>query len=372
LLYKSVERVVQTVDSAVVRGLMELGPRDLRHLSALIGVAYSRTINSYRRLRRRFGLLIRAAPNTELLGLTHVFFEATVRSEYRRVGLQAFKGVSSLNYLAGSATSPTELFGIMYTPKGPRGDEYLELFDELVEEGFLESYSLKRFPEVVRHSLRPEYIDWSGVRDYVFDWDSLTPRPAEPGVYDPSQKPLADRLDLLLLKELEFDASKSFPEISAEIHRKQGVRVSDRLLLYHYEKHLVPRRMFSRYRVLFSQAEKLGVYLVAQTAPGAYDEYLDWVRRVPYLNKELLDPSGQHFSEYYLPSSEFQGFLGYVNSRLAPLAIRMKMLVSLPNSRSVFTLPFELFDEERGEWVHDAHADASRVLARARELMDAA
>jgi len=55
-----------------------------------------------------------------------------VRSEYRRVGLQAFKGVSSLNYLAGSATSPTELFGIMYTPKGSRGDEYLELFDELV------------------------------------------------------------------------------------------------------------------------------------------------------------------------------------------------------------------------------------------------
>jgi len=48
LLYKSVERVVQTVDSAVVRGLMELGPRDLRHLSALIGVPYSRTINSYK------------------------------------------------------------------------------------------------------------------------------------------------------------------------------------------------------------------------------------------------------------------------------------------------------------------------------------
>jgi len=66
--------------------------------------------------------------------------------------------------------------------------------------------------------------------------------------------------------------------------------VSDRLLLYHYEKHLVPRRMFSRYRVLFSQAEKLGVYLVAQTAPGAYEEYLDWVRRIPLPEQGALGP----------------------------------------------------------------------------------
>ena len=372
LLSKSYEQLTQTVDSAVVRGLIELGPRDIRRLSSLIHVPYSRAINTYKRLRRKFGLLISAAPNTELLGLTHVFFEATVRSEYRRIALRAFEGVSSLNYLAGSATSPAELFGIIYAPTGPRGDEYLELFDELVEEGFLESYTVRRFPEIVRHSLRPEYVNWSGGGGYVFDWDSLTPRPPEPGVYDPSHKPLADRLDLLLLKELEFDAAKSFPEISAQLYSRHGVKVSDRLLLYHYEKHLVPRRMFSKYRVLFSQAEKLGVYLVTQTAPGAYKEYLDWVRRIPYLNKELLDSSGQHFSEYYLPSSEYQGFLGYVNSRLAPLAARMKMLVSLPNSRSGFSLPYELFDEERGEWVHDAHADASKVLAKAHELMNLA
>jgi hypothetical protein len=91
LLSKSYEQLTQTVDSAVVRGLIELGPRDIRRLSSLIGVPYSRAINTYKRLRRKFGLLISAAPNTELLGLTHVFFEATVRSEYRRIALRAFE-----------------------------------------------------------------------------------------------------------------------------------------------------------------------------------------------------------------------------------------------------------------------------------------
>lgn len=94
--------------------------------------------------------------------------------------------------------------------------------------------------------------------------------------------------------------------------------------------------------------------------------------RIPYLNRELLDPAGQHFSEHYLPSGGYQGFLGYVSSRLAPLARRMKVFVSLPGSRSGFSLPFELFDEESGEWIHDAHADAQRVLAKARELMGTA
>ncbi|PSN90869.1 hypothetical protein B9Q08_03880 [Candidatus Marsarchaeota G2 archaeon ECH_B_SAG-M15] len=360
-----------SVDSAVVRGLMEFGPRDIRHLSKLMGVPYNRAIASYKRLRRMLGLQIRAAPNTDLLGLTHVFFEATLSPEYRRVGLQAFKGVSSLNYLSTNAISPTELFGILYVPTGPRREEYLGLFDELVDGGFLECYSIRSFPEIVRLSLRPEYVDWES-GEYVFDWDSLTPRPAEPGVYDPSHKPLADRLDLLLLKELELDASKSFPEISEQLYRKHGVRVSDRLLLYHYENHLVPRKMFSKYRVLFSQSEKLGVYLLTQVAPSALDKYVWWVRRIPYLNRELLDPAGQHFSEHYLPSNGYQGFLGYVNSKLSPLATRMKMFVSLPGSRSGFSLPFELFDEESGEWIHDAHADAQRVLAKARELMGTA
>jgi len=365
------ELSLHEVDGKVVRGLMVLGPRDIRYLSTRIGVPYNRVISSYRRLRRKLGLLISAAPNTDLLGLTHVFFQATLSSEYRRVGLEAFEGVASLNYLAVNAASPGELFGILYAPTGPRGEEYLGLFDELVEEGFLECYSVRSFPEIVRHSLRPEYVDWvSG--EYVFDWDSLTPRPPEQRVMDPSSNPLVDRLDLLLLKELEFDASKSFPEISQQLYKRHGVRVSDRLLLYHYENHLVPRKMFSKYRVLFSQSGKLGVYVLTQVAPGALDEYVGWVRRVPYLNRELLDASGQHFSEHYVPPGDYMGFLGYLNSRLAPLAARVKVFVSLPGTRGAFTLPYELFDEGRGEWVHDAHTDAQRVLARARELREAA
>jgi hypothetical protein len=356
------------VDSAVVRGLMEFGPRDIRHLSALVGVPYNRAIASYKRLRRKLGLLISAAPNTDLLGLTHAFFEATLSPEYRRVGLQALESVSSMNYLTTNATSPMELFGILYAPASSRREEYLGLFDELVGEGFLECYSIRLFPEIVRHSLRPEYVDWES-GEYMFEWGSLTPRVVEQRVYDPSSRPLADRLDLLLLKELEFDASRSFPEISDHLYRRNGVRVSDRLLLYHYENHLVPRKMFSKYRVLFSQSEKLGVYILTQVSSGSLDEYLGWVRRIPYLGSEFLDPAGQHFSEYYLPSSCYQGFLSYVNSILAPLATRMKVFVSLPCSRSGFSLPYELFDEESGEWIHDAHADAQRVLAKAHELM---
>jgi hypothetical protein len=356
------------VDSRVVRGLMEFGPRDIRKLSAVLGLPYNRVLASYKHMSKTLGLTVQAAPNTDVLGLTHVFFEATPTPRYRRVALQALKGVLSLNYLAEDACSASHVFGLLYVPMGARGDQYLELFGELVEEGFLESYSTIRFPKILRHSVRPEYVDWSS-GEYIVDWDALTPRAPEPEVFDPSSKPLADRLDLLLLKELEFDASKSFPEIAENLHDRHGVKASDRLLLYHYDHHLVAKKMFSQYRVAFSQKEKLGVYIVAQIPPKALDDYLDYVRRVPHLNKELLDPSGNHFAGFYVTSAGYQGLLGYIHSRLAPLTSDMRIYLSLPAYRSMFTLPYELFDGERGEWMHDAHADARRVVAKAQELV---
>ncbi|MEM0120343.1 MAG: hypothetical protein QW688_02755 [Thermoprotei archaeon] len=195
---------------------------------------------------------VHAAPNTDMLSLTHAFFEATPTAEYRRAALQAFEVLRSLNYLASNANTPGDLFGLVYVPVGERGCRYLEVFNELVERGFLERYSIRKFPETAHYGVRPEYIDW-GSGSYVFDWGSLTPRKPEAKLHDTSIRPQADRIDVLLLKELEFDATRSFPEISAQLKERHGFIVSDRLFLYHVSRtpgcketvFKVPRRLLS-------------------------------------------------------------------------------------------------------------------------------
>ncbi|MEM3656785.1 MAG: hypothetical protein QXP58_09780 [Thermoprotei archaeon] len=364
-----IERTItlSQLDAKLVGGLIEFGPRDLRKLSELLKIPYSKVVYSYKRAYDKLGLRVLAAPNTELLGLTHTFFEVTPSKQYRGVALKALEGISCLNYLAVNANKPTNIFGLLYLPRGPGYDYYLTLFDKLYQEDFLESYNLRNFPEISRYSVRPECVDWH-TGEYVFDWDKLTPREPEAKVYDASERPQADRLDLLLLKELESDAALSFPDISMRLFKQLGLKVSDRLLLYHYTKHLVARKMFSKYRVVFSQSGKLGVYLLADTSPSMLTEYREWVTRVPYLNRELVDMSGKHFSEHYMPPKHYTGFLEYVESKLAPLVDSIEIYSSLPGLRSSFSLPYELFDEERGKWMHDPEADAERVLRIAQTL----
>ncbi len=351
----------------IVDGILELGSRDISGVSRLTNIPYNKAITGYKRIRRKLGLKIRASPNTAVLGLRYVGFEVTPHRDYKGVAFTALKSVSSLNYLGVNANAPQNIFGVLYAPRSSNGDEYLNIFDLLVEMGFLTGYSITKFNLSERYSVRPDYIDWR-TGGYVFDWNSLVPRKPEPDSFDAAEKPMADKIDLLLLKELEFDATRSFPEISAALENKHGVKISDRLLLYHYSNHLVAHKMFTRYRVFLSLEDKLGVYLHAKVDSNNRDEYLDSVRSIPYLDRELLSDDGDCWSDHYLPPSDYGNFILYVQTRLLPLARELKIITAHPKSLTSFTIPYELFDEESGEWRHDPALDAERVIAKAKEL----
>gem|GEM_PF-879792 len=351
----------------IVEGILELGPRDIRGLSRLTGVPYNRAITAYNRVRGKLGLRVRAAPNTGVLGLRHVGFEATPHPEFRDVAFAALKSVSSLNYLGVNANAPQNVFGVLYAPRGGGGEDYLRLFDLLVEGGFLRGYSITGFSQSERYSVRSDCIDWKTGR-YVFDWSSLTPRRPEAESFDASEKPVADKTDLLLLKELEFDATRSFSEISAALADKHGVKISDRLLLYHYTRHVVAHKMFTRYRVFLPLEDKLGVYIHARVDPNNRDEFLASVRRIPYLDRELLSDDGDYWSDHYLPPSDYANLLLYIQTRLLPLAREMRVITAHPKSFTSFTIPYELFDDEKCEWMHDPELDAESVIAKAKKL----
>lgn len=353
----------------IVDGILELGPRDISGVSRLTNIPYNKAITGYKRMRKKLGLKIRAAPNTAVLGLRYVGFEVTPHRDYKEVAFTALKSIASLNYLGVNANAPQNVFGVLYVPRSSNGDEYLNIFDLLIERGFLTGYSITKFNLSGRYSVRSDYIDWR-TGEYVFDWSSLTPREPEPDSFDASEKPMADKIDLLLLKELEFDATRSLREISSAIENKHGFKISDRLLLYHYSNHLVAHKMFTRYRVFLPLEDKLGVYLHAKVDSNNKDEYLDSVRRIPYLDRELLSDDGDCWSDHYLPPSDYGNFLFYVQTRLLPLAREIKIITAHPKSLTSFTIPYELFDEENCEWKHDSTLDTERVIAKAKELRE--
>jgi len=215
--------------------------------------------------------------------------------------------------------------------------------------------------------MRPEYFDWNkGV--YSFTWESLSDRDPEDPIMVSSES-LADKLDLLIIKELEIDAMISFKEISANLQRKDKVQASDRLLMYHFKQHVISRRLLGRYKVFLPPVKTLAIDYVVSVKKENRDAYLRLIRRIPYLSIELTDDfHNYHVAIFNVPFSEYMDFVGYYYKNVVPLTESIRGHIGIPGLRISYTIPFELYDEKQG-WVYDYKKDAQKVLEAANKLL---
>jgi hypothetical protein len=351
----------------VFKAIIEVGPRDLESVSRISGIPYYKVVQVFHRAIENFNIRVLASANIHALGLSTAFFEAQPSKEFRSVAFQAFQTLNSLMGLHVNAVDMRSLVGSLYIPRDEKGYAYLKLFDRLKDEGFLESYWAETFSNKLRYSMRPEYFDWNkGV--YSFTWESLSDRDPEDPIMVSSES-LADKLDLLIIKELEIDAMISFKEISANLQRKDKVQASDRLLMYHFKQHVISRRLLGRYKVFLPPVKTLAIDYVVSVKKENRDAYLRLIRRIPYLSIELTDDfHNYHVAIFNVPFSEYMDFVGYYYKNVVPLTESIRGHIGIPGLRISYTIPFELYDEKQG-WVYDYKKDAQKVLEAANKLL---
>jgi hypothetical protein len=353
----------------VFRGIIELGPRDLKRVAQLSGVPYYKAVKVYNRTLEQFGIKISAAANAEALGLMYAFFTATPNKGYRNVAFESLAKLPSLLGLAVDSSNFSTIFGAVYVPANERGYDYLRLFESLKAAGFFAEYTTNLFTKKLRYNLRPEYVDWNTGK-YNFDWDTLTDRQPEDTVVGLVENPSADKIDLLVLKELELDATKTFKQMQDGIKKKPGVEITERLLLYHFSEHVVRRKLLSRYKVYFPVSRCLAVYLVASLKPHFREEYLKMIRRVPYLSIEFLsEQNPMHVSVLSIPEGTYSSFLSYFDRRILALTEESRVFVAIPGMRHAYTIPYELYNENTNGWDYDYVKDAESVLKTAEALI---
>ncbi|PSN83357.1 hypothetical protein B9Q01_04915, partial [Candidatus Marsarchaeota G1 archaeon OSP_D] len=219
----------------------------------------------------------------------------------------------------------------------------------------------------LRYSMRPEYFDWNkGV--YSFTWESLSDRDPEDPIMVSSES-LADKLDLLIIKELEVNAMLSFKEISLNLQKRHNVQASDRLLMYHFKQHVIPRRLLGRYKVFLPPVKTLAIDYVVSVKKESRDTYVRLIRRIPYLSIELFDDShNYHVAMFNVPFGEYMDFVGYYYKNVVPLTESIRGHIGVPGLRISYTIPYELYDEEQG-WVYDYKKDAQRILEVANKIL---
>ena len=354
---------------AVFEGIIELGPRDLKRVAQLKGLGYTQAIRAFHNSVAKFGVRVLGGANNEMLGLVLTFFEVKPTEPYRDVLFDSFSSLRSLSYLGVDMTDLSTLFGLVYVPASASGHVYLSLFEKLKERGLISSYRTHVAAKRLRYSVRPECIDWSTGK-YSFEWADLKDRVAEDTVFELSESVLADYVDLLIIKELESDATISLSEISNRLLEKHQLKVSERLLLYHFTRHLVGHKLLSRYKVFFPLANSISAYIIVRVKASCNEQYAKLVRRIPFLSIELFTGGDSvHISSHNIPLDHLPGFVSYVQKKLRPLVSGLDIKMSIQGLRYAYTIPFELFDIQTGMWKYDAETDAQQVAIRAQELL---
>ncbi len=352
----------------VFEGVIELGPRDLKRVAQLKGLDYATAVRTFHRALKEFGLKVWAGANNEMLGLVMAFFVCSPEVDYRDVAFDAFSALPNLACLGVDMTDLTTIYGLMYVPADSAGHTYMTLFEELKKRRVLAEYWTYTVSKQLRYSLRPECVDWTTGKP-SFDWDALRDREPEDTVFGLSETPQADYIDLLIIKELESDATLTFAQISERLSLKNGVSISDRLVLYHFTNHLMGRRLLSRYKVFFPLSNVVSTFLIAKVRPGHLDSFTRMVRRAPFLGIELFNEDGEiHISTHNVPLEHLEGFIKFVHGKLAPLVSSLDFKMSIQGMRLVYTIPFELFDRETGRWMYDPARDLERIQTKAEGL----
>ncbi len=348
----------------LVRGIVELGPRDLKRVASLTGLSYERANRTLKRAKEQFGIRIIGSPNLSALGLVTGFYTAELSPENRKHGMKALRELPSLESVATDPANLSRLFGLIYLPANQAGVTYESLFRRLMDAGFLERYTLERYSKRRRYSLIPEFIDWETGK-YSFSWDSLPERAAEETPTE-LQECAGDLIDILILKELESDAAVPLVELSKRLEKLHAVKITDRGLYHHLLHHVSQRKLLSRYRVFmpFGSTFQIGVRLT-----GKDEEAAEKIRRVPFLNMELLEGE-KRLAWLNVPPAEKANLIRYLYDNVFGHTMAVESFVSLPALRETFTIPYELYNSELGGWSFEPEIHAERVLAKAKELKE--
>ena len=184
----------------------------------------------------RLGLTVKTPVNHSLLGLERNFITMRLGEAAARSKDAVVKGLASEAFLTYACEAPVERRLVAYfSVPVARSEEFRGFLDGLVRDGVLADYTCERL-EWSRHpELKSKYYDFSAGK-FTIDWEKIgksveTP-PSREEYREPSPSPDIDRIDTLIIKELEIDSWRNITEIARKL------RLNERTVRWHYKKHV--------------------------------------------------------------------------------------------------------------------------------------
>jgi DNA-binding Lrp family transcriptional regulator len=367
--HKGIREIIKQLDRTnikILSAMWKYGPRNLLEVSRRTHIPFTSVYHRVAKLEAKSRRVVALVPQVSKLGLVRVIVLVTANpgSEDRvTMALEVPNYWRSVNRCEGTFTH----FSAHFVPNKCL-KQFKSYVKRLAELDLITHSSIMLTGEYIPNFPNFQYYN-PATNEWTFPWGrwlaSLKRRPSE-AIEDPaSYKILADKKDMLIVKELEKNARKSFAELAPLLGISlQGVK-------YHYDKKLVPTGIVKYFGFdVLPYPEEV----------SAYHEIL------------LKFTNSKNMNRFYSLMAEFFLVLGVAKVlRQNSLLIRTYTLQTQVQSlftflsqmaqegfldsysavrsdfaeRDVQTISYELFDEEEG-WIFDLKIDLSELSKLAR------
>ncbi len=340
----------------LVQLLTELGP-DIPEISRRLSQFKESVRYRYKEKILNKGFAVQVAPDHERLGLKRVILLLDFGDAYRSYAPAILTAMSELCYVVNYAkTLPLGKYTVAASVPTEYLGEFSELFSHLKEVGLFTSVEILEFDWFRNSPMKAEFYDFDSGR-WDFDWSDRATTDYESANYVPSSEASFDQVDLLIIKELQKDASRSLKEISDEL------KINYKKLAWHHTTHVLGKHLIRGYRInwmgtrydyriekaLHRQHRYLVVELLVRNVSNY--EMLTLRQRISHLPFLWGEAAGRNYAaEFAFPVDSIVESLQYLEDAVAGVRDRTQVFTVDQTNAMAFSVAYKLFDSQSKTW----------------------
>lgn len=362
---KGVESPRRRLNQELVRMahcLAEVGP-NINQI-ARITQQYKETVRyRYHRFLEGQGITVQAIPNYSKLGFKRLIIIAKLAGSSEANAESIFMELCEYCYLHSfTRVLLTGQYVIHVAVPSELAERCSAVYQSLHESGLFTEMEILEFDEMRNPPMKPELFDF--VRGtWSFDWDSIRAKDVELPLTVRPKVERYDRVDLLILKELDIDASRTLVKMAA------NVKVSLNALEFHYRDHVKARGLIKGYRLVWQgtkydreqrkvvSRKEFYIELTILLKGGTREEVVGLMlllNKTPFLWSEAYGAA--YCAEVFLPHYAYEGFMEYIDAFAAGVGKKLSVFVMDQSRAMRFVLQYDLFDAGSRRWLLDPQA----------------
>ena len=349
--------------------LTQIGP-DINEIARRLG-QYKESVR-YRYQERILGkgMALQAAIDHEKLGLRRVVFIVDFTEEFEMYAQAILIAMSDLCYVAGfERIMPDGRYVVNASVPEEFVSQYFEFIRALEAKGLFRCDKLLAFDWFRRVPMRAKFYDFETGR-WDFEWSNLG-KPEGWG-YRPSNRIKFDYTDLLIMKELQGDATELLKDMAKKFN------VGYKKLAWHYNTHVKQRGLLRGYtlnwmgtrydfkleKALHRKHRYFRVdFLAENLSETERMELMSKTNALPFLWAEM--GGRNYWAQFAFPVDNVVEAYQYLTSAVQPLENRTQMIVMDQTNALSFSISYRLFNQQKKAWTFD-HA---QVLAKFEDLL---